>query len=325
VSSTQANTDEEPNKSDESVLSGLDFPRPQWSDALAGISVALVLIPQCIAYAAIAGMPPAVGLFASALPLIVFSLFASSPYLQTGPVATTSLLTFAGLTSAGFVPEVEASLSAGGPGAYVAAGMLLALIVGVIRIVFGSLRLGWVAYLISDPVMIGFTAGAAIIIMASQFPKCVGLPSNPALGTMDNLLIALQGGAGWSLPAIALSLATVALMVIGRKFHRLFPGVLLAVLIGLLATKFGVPVPTVGAVPAGLPTIAFDFPFAQLPTLLFPAIVIAFVGFAEPSAIARMFANEDGTNWNANREFFASGLANVASAISGGYPVGGSF
>ena len=306
MSSTQAATDEEQRKSDDdSVLLGLDFPKPTRSDVLAGVSVALVLIPQCIAYAAIAGMPPMVGLFASAFPLLVFAFFASSPYLQTGPVATTSLLTFAALT-ASKIPAGHA---------WVEAGTLLALIVGVIRLVFGACRLGWVAYLISDAVMIGFTAGAAILIMASQFPKCVGV--------QGDFFEALSGFATWSKASIALALATVSLMVLGKRIHRRFPGVLVAVVLGLVASAW-ITVPTVGKVPAALPTLVLSFPVPSIPILIF-AFVIAFVGFAEPSAIARTFANEDNTKWNANREFFASGLANLAAAFSGAYPVGGSF
>ena len=105
-----------------------------------------------------------------------------------------------------------------------------------------------------------------------------------------------------------------------------FPGVLVAVVIGILATTFlGYPAPTVGPIPNILPTLSLNLPWAQMPSLVFGALVIAFVGFAEPSAIARVFANEDNTKWNPNREFFSSGLANIAAAFTGGFPVGGSF
>ena len=302
----------------DSVFGDLTFPPPRPSDLLAGVSVALVLIPQCLAYATIAGMPPHIGLYTSAIPLIVFAVFASSPYLQTGPVAMTSLLTLAGLTSAG--------LLAGSP-EFVLAGALLALIAGVIRLVFGLLRFGWVAYLISDPVMIGFASGAAIIIMSSQFPKCVGL-SNEVLkqGPITDAIWAVTRPGMWSWPDIALSLLTVFLMVGGRKLHRLFPGVLVAVVIGIVATMFfAYPGDTVGPVPKVLPTVNLDLPWAQTPSLMFAACIIAFVGFAEPSAIARVFANEDNAKWNPNREFFSSGLANIAASLTGGFPVGGSF
>ncbi len=308
-------------------LARIDFPKPQPSDVLAGLSVALVVIPQSLAYAQIAGMPLYVGLFAAALPALVFSLFASSPYLQTGPVAMTSLLTFGALHAANYST---------GDQDYVVAGALLAVMVGVVRLICGLVRFGWVAYLISDPVMIGFTSGAAVVIMASQFPKSVGAsPFVPDLGTVAAALWTLRNPGAWSFTAVALALMTVFMMVGGRKLHRLFPGVLVAVFFGWAATRwFGYEGPTVGnpvpgegrvGIPEGLPALTIDLPWSEVPALLVGAIVIAFVGFAEPSAIARVFANEDRTSWNASRELFSSGLANITSGISGGYPVGGSF
>lgn len=127
-------------------------PRPRLGDLLGGVSVALVLIPQSIANAGLAGLPPIVGLFASAFPLLIFALFASSPYLQTGPVALTSLLTAGALVGAGLEPNT---------GDYIAAAGLLALIVGVTRFVIGLTRLGSVVYLMAEPVTIGFTLAPA--------------------------------------------------------------------------------------------------------------------------------------------------------------------
>ena len=125
--------------------------RPVPADLLAGLSVAMVLIPQSMAYAELAGLPSHIGLFASALPPILAALFASSPYLQTGPVALTSLLTFGAL----------ASLADPGSADYVALAALLALMVGVTRLLLGVFRLGVVTYLMRDPVVAGFTSAAA--------------------------------------------------------------------------------------------------------------------------------------------------------------------
>ncbi len=272
-------------------------------------------------------MPLYVGLFAAALPAIIFALFASSPYLQTGPVAMTSLLTFGALHAADY---------SAGDQDYVLAGALLAVMVGVIRLVCGLVRFGWVAYLISDPVMIGFTSGAAVVIMASQFPKSVGASQHvPDIGTIPSAIWAVRNPSTWSIAAVGLAAVTVLMMVGGRKLHRLFPGVLFAVFTGWAATRWfgyrgptvGIPVPGEGRVgiPEGFPALSFDLPWSDIPALFVAAVVIAFVGFAEPSAIARVFANEDRTTWNPSRELFSSGLANLASGVSGGYPVGGSF
>ena len=143
----------------------VEIPRPVAGDLLGGISVALVLIPQSLAYAALAGLPPAAGLFASAFPLLIFAVFASSPFLQTGPVALTSLLVAGSLAGAGLEPETEA---------YIGAAAILALIVAAVRLFVGILRLGSVVYLMAEPVAIGFTSAAGIVILASQLPRALG-------------------------------------------------------------------------------------------------------------------------------------------------------
>jgi len=294
----------------------LDIPRPTVADALAGLSVALILIPQSMAYAAIAGMPPYVGLFAAAFPLLIFALFASSPYLQTGPVALTSLLTFGALSSAGFVEESDE---------WVAAGAVLAIGVGVFRLILGAFRLGSVAYLVSEPVMIGFMSAAAIVIAASQLPKVFGVDP-PDSNTLEEAWWALTSVSEWRLPALALSVVTLVLMLGGRRIHRLFPGVLVAVIACLLwsiATDYDGLI--VGTIPEGIPSLSLDLPWSELPALLLGAFVIALVGFAEPSAIARTFATADRVPWNASRELVSSGLSNMMSGLSGAFPVGGSF
>ena len=303
------------------VSEWFDAPRPALADLLAGVSVALVLIPQSLAYAQIAEMPVVTGLFASALPLIAFSLFASSPYLQTGPVALTSLLTVAALQGAGFYADNPD---------YVRLGALLALTVGGFRLLLGLLRLGWVAYLISEPVRQGFTSAAAIIIISSQLPKALGTslaaPEGPTLG---QALWSLTHPGSWSSGALLMSAVTLVVMLGGRRLHSLFPGVALAVLIGLGYSQFvGDSVLTIGdtnPIPEGLPSLSVDLPWSSVGSLAIGGLIIALVGFAEPASIARLFANEDKSTWNANRELAASGIANLTAAVSGAFPVGGSF
>ena len=298
-----------------------DVPKPSIADVIAGLSVALVLIPQSLAYAQIAEMPVVTGLFASALPLIVFALFASSPYLQTGPVALTSLLTLAALQGAGF--------TASHPD-YVRLGALLALIVGASRLLLGLLRLGWLAYLIAEPVRMGFTSAAAIIIISSQLPKALGTSQTaPEGSTLGQALWSLVHPGSWSAAAVGLSLATLAVMLGGRRLHRLFPGVAVAVVVGLVfsagADDAVLTVGDTNPIPEGLPTLSLALPWGEAVSLLFGGVVIALIGFAEPASIARLFAKQDRTHWDANRELAASGLANTVSAISGAFPVGGSF
>jgi len=291
--------------------------RPVPADLLAGLSVAMVLVPQSMAYAELAGLPPHLGLFASALPPILAALFASSPYLQTGPVALTSLLTF-GVLAAG-------SAEVGTPD-YVAMAALLAMLVGITRLLLGVLRLGVVTYLMRDPVVTGFTSAAAILILASQIPKALGV-SAPDGGVLWQASWSLGHVDHWEIASVGVAVTTALLVLAGRRVvHRLFPGALLAVAGGVVVsriTDYGGPV--VGEVSTGLPDLSLDLPWGSTGSLLVGGVLIALVGFAEPASIARVFADEDRQRWSADREFVSQGVANIAASVSGAFPVGGSF
>ena len=284
-------------------------------DVIAGISVALVLIPQSLAYAEIAGLPSYIGLFAAALPPIAAALFASSPYLQTGPVAMTSLLTFGAL--AGLAPL--------GSPEYIGLAALLALIVGVVRLILGWIKAGVVAYLMSQPVLIGFTSAAAILIGASQLPKALGAPGGDG-SLLSEAFEAIIHPASWNLTAVSISVVSLVLVIAGRRAHALFPGVLVAVIAGIVFVRLaGYDGSVVGHVPTGLPPFSLALPWHSAVDLIVPGIIIALVGFAEPAAIARTLATQDRTSWNPHREFISQGVANLAAGISGAFPVGGSF
>lgn len=289
--------------------------RPQIGDVVAGISVAFVVVPQAMAYAGLAGLPPSYGLYAAAVAPLAAFVFASSRYLQTGPTAIASLLTFGALGS------VAAPLSSD----YVALAALLALVVGAVRIAIGLMRAGAIAYLMSQPVIVGFTSAAGVLILASQVPGALGVDAEGA----NSLVAALRAGAdpsAWDLGALGFVVITGACVGVGRVVHSLFPGVLVAVIVCTLASalvEYGGPV--VGDVAVGLPGSPLDLPWSSLPSLLLSGTVIAVVGFAEPTAIARRYAIEDRELWEPNREFVSQGLANVASGLAGGYTVGASF
>ena len=279
-------------------------PRLRWVNVIAGVSVAMILIPQSLAYAEIAGVPSYIGLFASALPPIAAALFASSPYLQTGPVAMTALLTFGALSTIAppFTPE------------YVALAALLAILVGVVRAAIGLLRGGIVAYLMSNPMLIGFTTGAAILICGSQLPKALGVENPEGTTILARDFWTLIHPDVWNPTAIVISVLTIVVIVGGRRISPTFPGVLLAV-IG--ATIYSVIVdysgPVVGEIPTGLPPFSLALPWDRVGELLVPGIVIALVGFAEAGAISRTFAAQDRQRWNPNLEFLSQGAANLAS------------
>ncbi len=291
------------------------FPTPTTGDLIAGISVALVLLPQSLAYAEIAGVPPHVGLFAAALPPLLAAPFVSSPYLQTGPVALTSLLTFGALSG----------LESTGTASYIELAALLALIVGVTRAILGLLRGGIVAYVMSQPVLTGFTASAAILIVASQVPSM--FDANPDTeGVVERALWVLSRPNEWNATAIVLSISTVLVVLGARRVHQLFPGVLIAVVAAVIWSEgSNYDGTVVGDLPGGFITLSLDLPYSQTPSLLIAGIVIALVGFAEPASIARTFATADRIPWSANRELLSQGVANITSGISGGFPVGGSF
>lgn len=289
--------------------------RPAVGDLVAGLSVALVLVPQALAYAQLAGMPAYRGLYAAALPPIAAALFASSPYLQTGPVALTSLLAFGALSA----------LAVPGSPEYVHLGILLALVVGIVRLAVGLLRAGVIAYLISQPMLLGFIPAAAIVIVASQLPTALGAAA-PGEGVLNDAVWTLGRPGSWELASLLLSVVVVALVLGGKLVHRLFPSVVIAVGIGMAySLAAGYDGPVVGEIPRDLPPISVDLPWGDVPRLLLPGIVIALVGFVEPSSIARSFAALERRAWDANREFVGQGAANVAAGLSGGFPVGGSF
>jgi sulfate permease, SulP family len=288
---------------------------PVRGDVIAGVTVALVLVPQAIAYALLAGVPPVHGLYAAAVAPILAGLVGSSPYLQTGPVALTSLLTFGALAPT--IPE--------GTESYAAHAALLAVIVGATRLLVGLARGGFVAYLMSQPVVAAFTLAAGVLIATSQVPALLGVSvssDNPLAAAAE----ALTQPGDWVLAGLAVGLAVLAVTLLTKRVGPRLPGALLATLAALaLAELTSLDLASVGDLPNGIPVLSLDLPWSQTPGLLLAGVVIALVGFAEPASIARRYASEERTHWDPDREFTGQGLANLGAGLFGGYPVGGSF
>lgn len=290
--------------------------RPTRGDLVAGITVALVLVPQSLAYAELAGLPAVHGLYAAAAAPIAAAAIGSSPYLQTGPVALTSLLTLSAI----------APLAPTGTAEFATLAALLALLVGVIRLALGLLRWGALSYLMSVPVVTGFTVAAAVLIVASQVPALVGAGTVSGGNPLVNAAEALSNPAAWNLTALGIGALTIAIVLAGRRISIVFPWVLLITVLGLAATRFElVEVDVLDDVPSGLPALSLALPWSAVPSLILPALVIAVVGFAEPASIARRYATADRRPWDPDREFVGQGLANLGAAVAGGYPAGGSF
>lgn len=287
--------------------------RSRWRDVLAGGTVALVLIPQSMACAELAGLPAHRGLLAGALPPLVASLLTSSPYLQTGPVAVTSLLTFGALSS----------MAVPGSDEYVVLACLLALVVGVVRLALGLLKAGSITYLMSQPVLRGFTAAAALVIVAGQVPPLLGLDAG-GRGAVEGAARALSSPGRWDAGALTLGLLTLGVILGGQRFLPRFPAVLLAVVGGtLLSAGYGWGGPRVGSAEVEF-LFSLDLPWSRLPSLFVSGALIAFVGFAEVASVAQYYAEQHRVPWDPDREFLSQGAANLASGLSGGFPVGGS-
>ena len=288
---------------------------PHAGDLVAGVTVAMVLLPQALAYAVLAGMPPERGLYAATIALIVAAPLASSPYLQTGPVAVTAVLTFGALSA----------LAEPGGDDYIRLGLLLALMVGAVRLVVGLAGAGAVADLMSRPMLLGFVPAAAVFIAASQLPALTGTDP-PASGVIGAAAWTVVHPRAWDPAALLFGGLVLVVVLAGRRLRPVFPSVLLATVAAvILSDMLGYAGETVGALQVGPPPVSLDLPWARAWELLVPAVVIALVGFAEPAAIARSFAAQDRRPWNANREFVSQGAANVTAGITGGFPIGGSF
>lgn len=295
------------------------------ADAVAGITVALVLIPQSMAYAQLAGLPAYYGLYAAFLPVMVAALWGSSKQLATGPVAVVSLLTASALTS--LVAQMGAQV--GGP-EYVALAILLALLVGLVQLALGLFRLGVVVNFLSHPVIVGFTNAAALIIGLSQINKLFGVPMPRSEHFMNDIWAVLQQVGDTHMPTLVMGAAAFAIMWGLKRYQPRLPGVLIAVVVTTLASWglgfAGHGGQVVGQIPSGLPSLALPPLSIQTALDLLPsAIIISLVGFMEAISIAKAMAAKTKDRIDPNQELIGQGLANIAGSLTQAYPTSGSF
>ena len=291
------------------------------ADLLAGITVALVLVPQSMAYAQLAGLPPYVGLYASFIPVIIASFLGSSRQLATGPVAVVSLMTAAALQP----------IAAGSPEGYLVYAALLAILVGGFQLMLGLFRLGVLVDFLSHPVVVGFTNGAAIIIATSQLSKLFGVrveSSEHHYETVWRVLV--EASQNTHLLTLVMGIAALAIMILLKKYAPKVPGVLTAVVVTTLASwLFGFQAAggaVVGEVPSGLPGFSLpEFSWTVTGQLLASAVTIALIGFMEAIAIAKAMAGQTRQRLDTNQELVGQGIGNITSGLFQGYPVSGSF
>ncbi|NVE96013.1 sulfate permease [Altererythrobacter sp. JGD-16] len=305
------------------------------SDMMAAVIVTIMLIPQSLAYALLAGLPPVVGLYASILPLVAYALLGTSRTLAVGPVAVISLMT----------ASAAGSVASQGTAEYLEAAIALAMLSGIMLAILGFVRAGFLANLLSHPVISGFITASGVLIATSQFRHILGIPGGG--DTMPELLRRLAANIGtFNIPTLAIGLASLAFLYWVRKGARpllmqfgLRPGLadilakagpILAVAAAILAVMVGSlnerGVAVVGAIPRGLPPFAMpEINLGLWSQLWLPALLISIIGFVESVSVAQTLAAKRRQRISPDQELVGLGASNIASAFSGGYPVTGGF
>lgn len=294
------------------------------ADAMAGLTVALVLIPQSMAYAQLAGLPAYIGLYASFLPVIVAAIFGSSRQLGTGPVAVVSLMSAAAM-------QPYAAL---GPDTVIAYSAMLALMIGVFQLSLGLFRLGILVDFLSHPVVLGFTNAGALIIGTSQLPKIFGLgiKADQFDHHYEFLWATLTALPDTKMLILIIGVFALATLIVLKRYAPRLPGVLIAVVVTTLISWVvdfkGLGGSVIGSIPEGLPSFSIplvSLDFQTLSSLAMTAAVIGLIGFVEAISIAKAMASQTRQRLSANQELVGQGLANITSGVFSGYAVSGSF
>lgn len=307
------------------------FPFLQWlpdytkrhfaKDLVAGLTVGILLIPQGMAYAMIAGMPPVYGLYAALLPLLVYALMGTSRQLAVGPVAMDSLLVAAGL----------GTLALTGVESYVAMALLLAFMVGAIQFVLGLLRMGFLANFLSRPVISGFTSAAALIIIFSQLKHFFGVNIPQSNQFHKSVLNVVGAVPDTNVYALILGILGIAMIVLFKRWNDKIPAILMVVVFGILAVYFfrmdTLGVNIVGEVPGGLPSFSLpDFSWPKMKGLLPIAVALALIGYTEAIGIGKSLEEKNKTDTiDPNKELLALGSANIVGSFFQSYLASASF
>lgn len=287
------------------------------ADLIAGLTVALVLIPQSMAYAQLAGLPAYFGLYAAFLPVAVAAMWGSSNQLGSGPVAVVSLLTASALST----------FAQTGTEAYIALAILLSFTVGMIQLALGVFKLGVIVNFLSHPVILGFSNAAALIIALSQVSKLFGLKMASTGHFMFDFWDMIKQVGHTHLPTLGLGVLAITIMWSLKKWIPKIPGVLVAVAITtVISWSTAYDGSIVGSIPQGLPELKMpQLSWSGISSLLSAALVISLVGFMEAISIAKAVAAKTRQRIDPNQELIGQGLSNLAGSFSQSYPVSGSF
>lgn len=296
------------------------FSRADWvDDLIAGVAVATVLIPQSIAYALLAGLPPAHGLYAAMVSGIAGALWGGSRYLATGPIAVMSLLT---LTAISPIAQI-------GSAHYVVLAAGLALMTGVIQMMFGFARLGFLVRLVPISVLVGFSSGAALVIVMTQLPHFLGVPVSSGSFALQQLVHFAAHLGSFNAVTLLVGVLSLAVLVLLRVINKKIPANIIVIVMGIVATYiFDLPaygVLLAGEIPVHLPLGDIPAVSAQnIVSLSGHAFILALVGFMSAYATVKEFSQKTKERVNADQELFAQGIANVFSGVFRGHPIGGS-
>ncbi len=303
---------------------------PEWrqpgtvrADLLAGLTGAVVVLPQAMAFATLAGLPPQYGLYAAMLPCMVAALFGSSRLMVTGPANAISLTTMA----------LIAPLALVGSPAYVSLVLTLSFLVGAMQLLLGLARVGAVIDKVPHSVIVGFTAGAAILVVNSQLGALLGLDLARGTSVLTNLRAAIAQHDAIQWPALIAAAVTVIVALLWRPLNRFVPAMLMAVIAGTLtaqATAAWMPqwpvLATVQALPGALPPLSLpDLSIDTVRSLFGATLVMTLLALTEAVAVAKAVARRYGDTIDGSREFVGQGLANLVGSFFSALPASGSF
>ncbi len=289
------------------------------ADLFSGATVTVVLIPQVMAYAIIAGLPPVYGLYTSLFGVAIAAMWGSSRQLSTGPVAITSFLVFA--TISGYAEPNSSE--------YIALAVFLAILVGLIQFLMGFLKLGFLVSFISHAVIVAFSAAAAIIIAAMQIPNLLGFKIDMHEHIWQNFLEIFKHIPNTHLITFSIGVMSLVIIFTLKKISKKIPAALIVVIFGISITKFfdldmkGLDI--IGNISSQIPFPSLQFVPERTVDLLPAAFIISIVGFLETFAVSKSISRSTKQKTNVNQELIGQGLGNFASSIFQGYPVSGSF
>jgi len=292
------------------------------ADVLAGLTGAIVVLPQGVAFATLAGMPPAFGLYAAMIPCVIAALFGSSRVMVTGPANAISLTVLA----------IIAPLAAPESPRYIELVITLAFMVGVWQLLLGFARAGKLINFVSHTVIVGFTAGAAVLIVNSQIRNFFGIDITRGASVWQTVQQFLAHVSDVKPMPVLVGVLTLLAAMLWQPLNRKVPAMLVAVVVGSAAAAIarsidpGYAIRTVDALPGAVPPLSLpDFSLATLQSLLVPSIAMTLLALAEAVSIAQALAIRRKEKLDGNQEFFGQGLANVIGSFFSAYPASGSF